>query len=375
MSPDAYAGPLIGGRYRVGPRLGHGSQGEIFLARDEKAKGLDDKEVVVKRLTLRGTWKSFELFERETKVLSQLRHPGVPRHFATIEEPPGTFNLVMQRMPGENLRDFAKRRRLSEVELRDVLIRCLEILDYLHTRSPVVVHRDIKPSNIMRAPNDGRCSLVDFGGVLDGAREKGGSTIVGTFGYMAPEQLHGQAVPATDIYALGATIVALAGGVEPEDVPRKGLKMDLDKHLPGLDPAFRHALIAMTDPDPDHRPQRAREVVALLAKAKPPKKSAPKESKALARRDTQAVAPRRMFSDVQEPLGTLLRVGVLGFGLGGWVGMASIRVSLMLTIYIVAMFGFPKRRRVLEVGHELDAMLAEGQGGFTDMMKGAMARR
>jgi serine/threonine protein kinase len=368
----SFDGPLIAGRYRLGPRLGHGSQGELFLARDEKAKGADDKEVVVKRLRPRGTWKSFELFERETKVLSQLRHPGVPRHYATVEEPPGTFNLVMQRMPGENLRDFAKRRRLSETELRDILIRCLEIIDYLHTRSPVVVHRDIKPSNIMRAPNDGRCSLVDFGGVLDAAREKGGSTMIGTFGYMAPEQLHGQALPATDIYALGATIVALAGGIEPEDVPRKGLKMDLEKHLPGLDPAFRQALTAMTDPDPDHRPQRAREVVALLAKMRPVK---PKGSKALVRQETKAVAPRRMFGDVQEPLGTLLRIGVLGFGVGGWVGMASIRMSLMITVYVIAVLGFPKRKRVLEVGHELDSMLAEGQGGFTDMMKGAMARR
>jgi hypothetical protein len=82
-----------------------------------------------------------------------------------------------------------------------------------------------------------------------------------------------------------------------------------------------------------------------------------------------------MFSDVQEPLGTLLRIGVLGFGFGGWVGMAGIRLSLMLTVYIIAMLGFPKRKSVLGVGHELDSMLAEGQGGFTDMMKGAMARR
>ena len=87
------------------------------------------------------------------------------------------------------------------------------------------------------------------------------------------------------------------------------------------------------------------------------------------------MAPRRMFGDVQEPLGTLLRIGVLGFGFGGWVGMASIRVSLMLTMYMIAIVALPRRKRVLEVGHELDAMLAEGQGGFTDMMKGAMARR
>ena len=366
----AFDGPLIGGRYKLGPRLGKGSQGELFLARDDKAKPGDDKEVVVKRVTPRGTWKSFELFEREGKVLSQLRHAGVPRHLATIEEPPGTFNLVMQRAPGENLRDLTKRRRLSEVELRDVLIRCLEIVDYLHTRTPPIVHRDIKPSNIVRAP-DGRCALVDFGGVLDAAREKGGSTMVGTFGYMAPEQLHGQAVPATDIYALGATMVALAGGIEPEDVPRKGLKMDLERHLPALDPAFRGALIAMTDPDPDHRPQRAREVVALLAKARPPKP----DSKALVRKESQEVAPRRMFADVQEPLGTLLRFGVLGFGFGGWAGMMGIRLSLTIMTYLAAVLVFPKRKQIRHVGGELDSMLSEGQAGFTDMMKGAMARR
>jgi serine/threonine protein kinase len=369
-----FDGPLLGGRYRLGPRLGHGSQGEIFLARDEKATGTDPKEVIVKRLRPRGTWKSFELFEREAKVLSQLKHPGVPKHLATLEEPPGTFNLVMQRAPGENLRDFVKRRRLSETELRDILVRVLEIIDYLHTRSPPIVHRDIKPSNIVRAPSTGHCSLVDFGGVLDSIREKGGSTMVGTFGYMAPEQLHGQTVPATDIYALGATIVALAGGVEPEDVPRKGLQMNLAKHLPSMDPALREALIAMTDPDPDKRPQRARDVVTLLAKSKPRKEPKERRDKALVRTSSGLPAPRRMFSDVQEPLGTLLRLGVLGFGLGGWVGMAAIRLSLTITIWTIAIVAFPTRKKTLGVGRELDSMLAEGQGGFTDMMKGAMAR-
>jgi serine/threonine protein kinase len=371
----AFDGPLIGGRYRLGPRLGKGSQGEIHIARDSKAKGAEDTEVIVKRLAPRGTWKSFELFEREAKVLSQLRHSGVPRHIATIEEPPGTFNLVMQRAPGDNLRDLAARRRLSQLELRDVLIRCLEILDYLHTRTPVVVHRDLKPSNIMRAP-DGKISLVDFGGVLDAARDRGGSTIVGTYGYMAPEQLHGQVTAATDIYALGATIVALAGGIEPEDVPRKGLRMDLERHLPALDPGFRAALTAMTDPDPDKRPQRARDVVALLAKGKPPvDQPARAADRALAARPSDALAPRQLFSDVQEPIGTVLRLGVLSFGAGGWIAMAGVRLSLMIVAYTLAALAFPARRRVVGVGHEIDAMLAEGQGGFTDIMKSAMARR
>jgi serine/threonine protein kinase len=366
-----FPGPLIGGRFRLGTKLGKGSQGELFLALDEKAKGAEDREVVVKRLTPRGTWKSFELFERESKVLSQLRHAGVPRYFATIEEPPGTFNLVMQRVPGENLRELAKTRRMSETELRDVLVRCLEILDYLHTRTPPVIHRDIKPSNIMRSPG-GACSLVDFGGVLDAARDKGGSTIVGTFGYMAPEQLHGQVMPATDLYSLGATIVALAGGIEPEDVPRKGLRMDLDKHLRSLDPGLRATLSAMTDPDPDARPQRARDVVALLAKAKPP---SPTRGSALVAPQKRELAGRRLFGDIQEPIGTMLRIAVLGIGASGWVGMAGIRLSLAVLVGIAAVFGFPARKRVTHVGRELDSMLAEGQSGFTDMMKGAMARR
>lgn len=372
----AFDGPLIGGRYRLGPRLGKGSQGEIHIARDDKARGAEDGEVVVKRLTPRGTWKSFELFEREAKVLSQLRHAGVPRHLATIEEPPGTFNLVMQRAPGDNLRDLAARRRLSQLELRDVMIRCLEILDYLHTRTPPVIHRDLKPSNIVRAP-DGKIALVDFGGVLDAARERGGSTIVGTFGYMAPEQLHGQATPATDLYALGATIVALAGGIEPEDVPRKGLRMDLDRHLPSLDPGLRAVLAAMTDPDPDRRPQRARDVVALLARTRSPRPEAAGRAgeRALVSRSPRELAPRRLFPDVPEPLGTLLRLGVLSFGAFGWIGMAGIRLSLAIVVYTFAVLTFPVRRKLVGVGHEIDEMLAEGQGGFTDIMKSAMARK
>nr|HEX4312656.1 serine/threonine-protein kinase [Kofleriaceae bacterium] len=374
----AFDGPLIGGRWRLGARIGGGSQGELFIARDDKPRRGDDAEVVVKRLTPRGTWKSFELFEREAKVLSQLRHPGVPQHIATVEEPPGTFNLVMRRAPGQNLRDLVQRRRMSELELRDILIRTLEIIDYLHTRTPPVVHRDIKPSNIVRAP-DGKIALVDFGGVLDAARDKGGSTIVGTFGYMAPEQLHGRVTPATDIYALGATIVSLAGGIEPEDVPRKGLRMDLDKHLPAMDRGLRAALTAMTDPDPDKRPQRARDVVALLAKTPAPVPLGAAADRAaatsLAKRPDGRIAPRALFADIQEPIGTLLRLGVLGFGVGGWVGMAGLRLSVTLVAMLIAVLAFPARAKVRHVGRELDSMLAEGQSGFTDMMRGAMARR
>lgn len=152
--------------------------------------------------------------------------------------------------------------------------------------------------------------------------------------------------------------------------------MNLDKHLPALDPALRHVLTEMTDPDPEKRPQRARDVVALLAKTRPPAELDPRPAPARSIQRTSSGPPaRQLFSDISEPLGTLLRLGVLGFGLGGWLGMASIRVSLTIAFFIGAALAFPARKKILHVNRELDAMLAEGQGGFTDMMKGAMARR
>ena len=374
MAPQGkFDGPLLGGRWRIGPPLGKGAQAETFLARDEQATGAAAREVVVKRITPRGTWKSFDLFEREAKVLSQLRHPGVPRHIASFEEPPGTFNLIMERMPGDDLRAFAKKQRLGNIELIDILTRTLEILDHLHGRTPPVVHRDIKPSNLVRGP-EGSIALVDFGGVLEAARESGGSTIVGTFGYMAPEQLHGEATPATDLYALGATIVALAGGIEPEDVPRRGLRMDLEKHLKSIDPGLRAALVAMTEPEPDKRPQRARDVLKLLAS---------KKARALAVRPTAAAARRergrtrtlgRLFPDVPEPIGTLLRLVVLAFGAGGWLGMLFVRFYLAILVGVFAIVAFPARKKLTSIGGELDLMLKEGQGGFGDIARRAIAR-
>jgi hypothetical protein len=133
----------------------------------------------------------------------------------------------------------------------------------------------------------------------------------------------------------------------------------------------------MTDPDPDRRPQRARDVFALLAKGRPAadRDARAAEPRALVGREPRALATRKLFSDVHEPLGTLLRLGVLSFGASGWLGMAGIRLSLAIVVYTFAVLAFPARRKLVGVGHEIDAMLAEGQGGFSDIMKSAMARK
>ena len=79
------------------------------------------------------------------------------------------------------------------------------VLAYLHGRSPPVVHRDIKPANLTFRRPDGSYAFVDFGAVTkDNLRPEGGSTVVGTFGFMAPEQFQGRALPGSDVYGVGA---------------------------------------------------------------------------------------------------------------------------------------------------------------------------
>jgi serine/threonine protein kinase len=94
---------------------------------------------------------------------------------------------------------------------------------------------------------------VDFGGVRDTFRAEGGSTVVGTFGYMAPEQLYGMALPATDLFALGMTIASLATGLEPEQIPRHGLRLDLEPLFPSGSGRLIELLQGMTEPDPERR--------------------------------------------------------------------------------------------------------------------------
>jgi serine/threonine protein kinase len=385
-----FTGPLLDGRWRLGRRMGAGAQAHTYLARDERDK--DDRVVVVKQFRLeKNSWKKFDLFEREAKVLGHLRHPGIPRLLASFESEPGVFNLVLERMPGASLRAIATKVRFTDTELRELLVRVLDILDYLHTRNPPVIHRDIKPANLMRDA-DGKVSLVDFGGVRNVLREDGGSTVIGTFGYMAPEQLHGQATPATDIYGLGATIVSLAGGVEPESVPRRGLRMDLGKHLGGRDEGLIEVLEAMTEPDPDARPQRARAVVKLLGE----RMDAPRTpGRTLdqthgqthgqahgSSRNLPVPAPRgadvepkpfeelgEILTAVPQPIDAVLRVLLLAFAVGGQVAVTMIKAVLLPLVFgLIHMIADKEARPGLastrgEVRHALD----QGRQGFRNL--------
>jgi hypothetical protein len=259
---------LRGGRYVVTRTLGEGAQGDTLEAVDKQAGRL----VAVKRFQVRGAkrWKDVELAEREARVLESLSHPSLPAHVEHFEEG-GALYLVMENIKGESL---AALRRRGATLGRDDVVRFLReasaILDYLHGRAPPVFHRDIKPGNVIRRP-DGSFALVDFGAVRDRMKPGGGSTVVGTFGYMAPEQFQGRAQPGSDVYAVGATALAMLTGHEPEELPHQGLRIDVAAALAGrVDPALVEVLAAMLEPDPDLRPAAIRPLLPRLDAGRAP---------------------------------------------------------------------------------------------------------
>ncbi|HEY6460121.1 MAG TPA: serine/threonine-protein kinase [Polyangiaceae bacterium] len=250
---------LGGGRYVVKGLLGEGSQGATYEATDTHA----GRSVAIKRFDVRGAkrWKDVELAERETRVLATLDHPLVPRYLEHFEED-GALYLVMEKVEGETL-DAIRRREgaLSEAEVRRFLACADRALTYLHGRGAPVVHRDVKPTNVVRRA-DGTYVLVDFGAVSEVLFRRGSSTIVGTMGYMAPEQIQGRSLPASDVYAVGATALAALTGAEPETLAHKGLRVDVRAAVGGhVSPELVASLERMLEPDPD---LRAASVAAAL---------------------------------------------------------------------------------------------------------------
>jgi tRNA A-37 threonylcarbamoyl transferase component Bud32 len=243
---------LRAGRYAIVGVLGSGSQAETLDAVDK----LDGRAVAIKRFQVRGakSWKDVELAEREARVLATLSHPNLPVYVEHFEEE-GALYLVMQKIEGETLASMRKRHApLTQDDIARFLADAASVLAYLHARVPPIIHRDIKPGNVIRRA-DGSFAFVDFGSVRDQLKPEGGSTVVGTFGYMAPEQFQGRALPGSDVYAVAATALTLITGREPEDLPHRGLAIDVPAALgKGAESWLVRALSAMLEPDPDKRP-------------------------------------------------------------------------------------------------------------------------
>jgi hypothetical protein len=269
--------------YDLIARLGRGGMGVVDLARDENGN-----KVALKRLTLTGSAseiaRSRQRLLREAEVLRRLHHPNVVGLLDVIDEG-DEIVLVMPYMAGGSLAErVAQHGPAPADEVERQARRLLGALSSAHRAG--IVHRDIKPANILFDERGEPC-LADFGVALSRDQTHGltvAGMVVGTPGFMAPEQARGEPVsPASDVFSLGATLLFAATGDGPYGQGDPGLLMvraasgKVDKVSRSLPASLRNLLQAMLAPRPDRRPTAAAlagtghdgTMVRALARARP----------------------------------------------------------------------------------------------------------
>ncbi|PSB26985.1 serine/threonine protein kinase [Stenomitos frigidus] len=259
------AGQILGDRYEVERQIGKQTGRWTLLARDLQTQ----EQVVIKLLFLDEAleWDDLKLFEREVETLKSLSHPSIPRYLGFFEHQlpnDKALALIQTYVEGKSLEQCLQEQRIfTETETKQLAKALLQILLYLHGQQPPIVHRDIKPSNILLANR--QAYLVDFGSVksLKGSGDTSAFTVVGTYGYMPPEQFSGRAIPASDLYSLGATLTTMLAGTHPSSLPHKGMKLDFEK-IATLSPAYAEWLGWLTDPNLEHRAKSAQEALTAL---------------------------------------------------------------------------------------------------------------
>ena len=268
------------GRYEILNPLGAGGMGEVYRARDTRL----DRDVAIKILpeSVARDPERLARFDREAKAVAALSHPNIlALHDAGTEE--GTTFAVMELLDGETLRDRLASGPLPVRRAIDTAVQVARGLAAAHAKG--LVHRDLKPENVFLVA-DGQVKILDFG--LAKAADPGDSAattthapamtdpgaVLGTVGYMAPEQVRGHATDArTDLFALGAVLYEMLTGQrafrrdtaaetmtailreEPPDLPHPQAAQS-----PALDRIIRHCL----EKNPAERFQSARDVAFAL---------------------------------------------------------------------------------------------------------------
>ncbi len=212
---------LLKERYRAIKPIGQGGFGKTFLAVDEDKPSKPRcviKQFYPQSQGANSLAKAVELFNQEAVQLDELgKHPQIPELLAYFTQEDRQY-LVQEFIDGQNLaQKLAHKGAFNEIQIRQLLNDLLSVLQFCHARQ--VIHRDIKPENIILRESDRKLVLVDFGAAKSatGTALNQTGTSIGSPEYVAPEQMRGRAVFASDIYSLGATCVNLLTQRSPFD--------------------------------------------------------------------------------------------------------------------------------------------------------------
>jgi hypothetical protein len=288
---DPRLGELVANRFEIERVAGAGGMGVVYRAHDRRTG-----EAVALKLLTRTSPELMERFRREARVLAALRHPAIVRHVDDGLGEGGELYIAMEWLDGEPL---SARMARGPLGLRDAVAlvrRVAEALGVAHENG--IVHRDIKPANLFL--RDGKLegiAVLDFGlARLTGGEAKLTRTeaVLGTAGYMSPEQASGQRdVDArADVFALGCLLYELLTSIPPfqaetfvaalarvllEDPPPVRL------HAPHVPPELEALVVRMLAKEPEERPRDAANVASLLGAIELPETDEPSDERAVVR--------------------------------------------------------------------------------------------
>ncbi|HEU0031486.1 MAG TPA: protein kinase [Kofleriaceae bacterium] len=269
-----HLGEVVKDRFELEEVAGTGGMGTVYRARD-----LETGERVALKVLIGGAPDGAERFEREVRVLAGLRHPGIVRYIADGRTRAGELWLAMEWLEGEHLGQRLERDGLTPAEAVTLARRVAEALGAAHERG--VIHRDVKPSNLILPGGDlDRVKVVDFGvaRILDATRlSTRTGMMIGTPGYMAPEQVRGEREVGAraDVFAVGCVlfecltgraafvgdhILAVLAKIVLEATPRI---TDVRSDLP---PALDELLVRVLSKQPDDRPRDGNQLALELAR-------------------------------------------------------------------------------------------------------------
>ena len=276
------------GKYKIIAPLGSGGFGTVYLAQDTWI----DKKVAIKVPHRQGL--DFGELLREPRLLASVSHPNIVS-ITTAEKQDNLFFIVMEYVQGETLENLiAGQGALDINRTLDFTCQICNAVDHAHRQG--VIHRDLRPANVLVTEND-MVKVADFGTSRFLEIAAHGTTVIGSPPYMAPEQFHGKAVFASDLYSLGVTMYQMLTGVLPYDAPAPA---DMDRLMtgelvspprlknPSIPKAISDIVMRAMAPDVTTRYQRAADVLEDLLAARAP-----------ARRTPASKEPQRQRDDAQ----------------------------------------------------------------------------